>query len=153
VLDLGAAPGSWSQVAAQLVGPKGRVVAVDISEIAPLPGVFALKCDITSPDCQARMLEALGGAADVVLCDAAPSTTGVAIADHARSIGLAEAALDVAGKCLRPGGAFVVKVFRGADFDAYFASVRRAFASAKVSVPEATRRESKEAYVVALGRR
>jgi 23S rRNA (uridine2552-2'-O)-methyltransferase len=153
VLDLGAAPGSWSQVAVQMVGPNGCVVAVDVAEMAPLPGVRVLTCDITSAECQARMLEALGGPADVVLCDAAPSTTGVALADHARSIALAEAALDVAGRCLRPGGGFVVKVFRGADFDVYFAAVRRGFASAKVSVPEATRRESREAYVVGLGKK
>jgi len=153
VLDLGAAPGSWSQVAAQLVLPKGRVVAVDIAEMAPLPGVVVLRCDITSRECQTRMLEVLGGAADVVICDAAPSTTGVALADHARSIALAEAALEVADTCLRPGGGFVSKVFRGADFDAYLAAVRRAFTSAKVCVPEATRRESKEAYVVGLGKK
>ena len=153
VLDLGAAPGSWSQVAAGVVGPKGRVVAVDIAEMAALPGVVVLQCDITTAECQGRMLEALGGPADAVLCDAAPSTTGIALADHARSIALAEAALDVAGRCLRQGGGFVVKVFRGADFDAYLAAVRRAFASAKVSVPEATRKESKEAYVVGLGKK
>lgn len=151
VLDLGAAPGSWSQVAARLVGPKGRVVAVDIAEIAPLPGVVVLQGDITNAECHARMIEALGGPADAVLCDAAPSTTGVALADHARSIALAEAALEVAGKCLRPGGGFVVKVFRGSDFDAYLGAVRPRFSSAKVAVPEATRRESKEAYVVGLG--
>jgi 23S rRNA (uridine2552-2'-O)-methyltransferase len=153
VLDLGAAPGSWSQVAAKLVGPRGRVVAVDVAEMAPLPGVAVLRCDITTAECQARMLEALGGPADAVLCDAAPSTSGVALADHARSIALAEAALEVASRCLRPGGGFVVKVFRGADFDAYVAAVRRGFTSAKTSVPEATRRESKEAYVVGLGKK
>jgi 23S rRNA (uridine2552-2'-O)-methyltransferase len=153
ILDLGAAPGSWSQVAARLVGPAGRVVAVDVAEMAPLPGVTVLRCDITDVECQAAILGALDGPADVVLCDAAPSTTGIALADHARSIVLAEAALDVARRCLRSGGHFVVKVFRGSDFDAYLAEVRRAFASAKVTVPEATRKESKEAFVVGLGAR
>lgn len=151
VLDLGAAPGGWSQVVARLAGPGARLVAVDVAEMAPIPGVTVLRCDITAPECLQQIRKALGGPADVVVSDVAPSTSGIALADHARSIDLSTAALAIARQVLRPGGAFVVKVFRGPDFDAYVAEVRRAFQTARTVVPEATRKESKEAYVVGLG--
>lgn len=151
VLDLGAAPGGWSQVASELAGPSGRVVAVDVAEMAPLPGVRVLRCDIADPDCVRQMREALEGPADVVLSDAAPSTSGIALADHARSIELGQAALEAARQVLRPGGAFAVKVFRGPDFDAFVGQARGHFQSARTVVPEATRKESKEAYVVGTG--
>ena len=150
VLDLGAAPGSWTQLASQVVGPKGKVVAVDLSEIAPIPNVTILRGDITDPEVQRQLREALGGPADAVLSDVAPATTGIAVVDHARSIALSEAALDIARQVLKPGGTFVVKVFRGGDFDAFVAEVRRYFQVVKIVVPEATRKESKEAYVVGL---
>jgi len=153
ILDLGAAPGGWSQVAARLAGPGARLVAVDLTQMAPIPGVRILRCDITDPDCLRQIRDALGGEADVVLSDVAPSTTGIALADHARSIDLSTAALEIARQTLRPGGSFVVKVFRGPDFDGFVAHVRRHFQTARVVVPEATRKESKEAYVVGLGLR
>ena len=151
VVDLGAAPGSWSQITAQIVGPRGRVVAVDLTEIAPLPNVVTIQADMTHPAALQAIRDALGRPADAVLSDAAPATTGIAITDHARSVELCRTALGLAGELLRPGGAFVTKIFRGSDFDAFLAEVKRRFAQVKVVVPEATRKESKEAFVVGLG--
>jgi 23S rRNA (uridine2552-2'-O)-methyltransferase len=151
VVDLGAAPGSWSQVIAKLVGPAGRIVAVDLNEIEPIPGVVTIQADMTHPAVREMIRESLGRPADAVLSDAAPSTTGIAITDHTRSIALCEAALDIASGLLRPGGAFVTKVFRGPDFDGFVSDVKKRFAKVRVVVPEATRKESKEAFVVATG--
>lgn len=145
VLDLGAAPGSWSQVAAEVVGPAGRVVAVDLSPIEPIPGVVTLQADIREPLAELPL-------ADAVLSDVSPRISGNRIADHARSIELAEASLGVAVAHSRRGAGFVVKVFRGEDFDAFAARVKRAYRTVKVVVPEATRQESREAYVVGLSR-
>ncbi|MBI2942415.1 MAG: RlmE family RNA methyltransferase [Chloroflexi bacterium] len=153
VLDLGAAPGSWSQLAATLVGPPGRVVAVDLQPIAPIPGVKTLVGDIRLAETLERAQAELGGPADVVLSDVAPATTGIAVTDHARSIELASAALAVAEQTLRPGGALVVKVFRGPDFDQFLGAVRQRFGATKVAIPEATRKESREAFIVGLGYR
>lgn len=152
VVDLGAAPGSWSQVARELVGPEGRVIAVDLAPMEPLEGVIALQGDITDPATWTQLEEAAGGAVDVVLCDAAPSTTGIQVRDHALSIGLAEAALALAMRLLRPGGHFVVKIFEGGDFPNFLTQVRKAFRSAKVYHPPASRKESKELYVIAQER-
>jgi len=151
VLDLGAAPGSWSQFAAKIVGPRGRIVAVDLQPIAPISGVRTFTGDMLLAETQDRMVAELGGPADVVLSDAAPSTSGIALTDHVRSIELARAALSVAERTLRPGGSFVVKVFRGPDFDEFLKSVRAHFSTVKVSIPEATRKESREAYIIGLG--
>jgi 23S rRNA (uridine2552-2'-O)-methyltransferase len=153
VVDLGAAPGSWTQVALDRVGPTGRVVAVDITVIAPLGSALVLQMDITASDCPARIAEALARPADAVLSDAAPSTTGVALVDHVRSMELCDASLAVAVALLRPGGAYVAKAFRGEDFDGFVREVRRHFARTEVTVPEATRSESKEAFVIGLGLR
>lgn len=151
VVDLGAAPGSWSQLAVQLVGPNGKVVAVDLQPIAELPGVHSLVGDIRELATIERVRDALGGPADVVLSDVAPKTTGVAVTDQARSIELAEAALEVAEQVLRPRGAFFVKVFQGPDFKGYLEVVRRKFLTARVVVPEATRKESQEVFVLGVG--
>lgn len=151
VVDLGAAPGSWAQVAAAAVGTSGRVVGVDLSPIEPLPGVDVLQGDICLPATAERVRERLGGAADVVLSDLAPQTTGIKVADHLRQIVLAECALNLARGILKPGGAFVTKVFQGGDFDAFVAETRRHFASVRVSVPPATRQESREVFVVGTG--
>jgi len=150
VLDLGAAPGGWSQVAAKLVGPQGTVVAVDKVAMEPLPGVTFVQGDLTAPDLAER-IRALVGTVDVVLSDAAPSTSGVRLRDHALSIGLAQAALRVARALLKPGGHLVVKAFEGEDFPAFLAEVRRHFRSVKPYSPPASRRESAEVYVVAKG--
>jgi 23S rRNA (uridine2552-2'-O)-methyltransferase len=151
VVDLGAAPGSWSQAAAQIVGRRGRVVAVDLTEIAPLPDVVTIQADITHPATLQAIRDALGRAADAVISDAAPATTGIAVTDHARSLELCQAALQIARELLRPGGSFVTKVFRGSDFDAFVADVKRHFAQVRTVVPDATRKESRECFVVGLG--
>ncbi|HVC32744.1 MAG TPA: RlmE family RNA methyltransferase [Chloroflexota bacterium] len=151
VLDLGAAPGSWSQVAYERVGPAGRVVAVDLQPIPHLPGVETLVGDVRAASTLAAIQQALRQRADVVLSDVAPAATGILVTDQARAIELATSALAVARATLRPGGAFVVKVFRGEDFDQFLGDVRRSFKKVNVAIPEATRAESREAYVVARG--
>jgi 23S rRNA (uridine2552-2'-O)-methyltransferase len=151
ILDLGAAPGGWSQVASQLAGERGRVVAVDLAAMEPLPGVVSLQADMLDPDTLPTLLEALGGLADVVLSDAAPQVTGIRVTDHARSMSLAEGALEIARHVLRPGGHLVVKVFEGGDFPEFLQEVRRAFRSVKSTHPAASRQESRELFVVARG--
>jgi 23S rRNA (uridine2552-2'-O)-methyltransferase len=153
VLDLGAAPGSWSQVATQIVGRAGRVVAVDLQPMEPIPGVVALEGDITDPAVQAGLVEAAGGAVDVVLSDAAPNVSGIALRDHVRSIELVRSALDVALRVLAPGGHFVAKAFEGEDLPALIVDLRRVFARVKPHYPAATRREGKEIFLVCRGRR
>lgn len=150
VLDLGAAPGSWSQVARQLTGPKGKVVAVDLSSMEPLPGVEVVRGDITSDECLDHLAELLPHGADVVLSDVSPRVSGIPVADQARSIELADASLAAASRLLRPGGSFVVKVFQGPDFAALVARVRKCFERVQVVQPPATRQESSERYVVGL---
>ncbi len=151
VIDLGAAPGSWSQVAARLVGKKGRVVALDLQEIAPIPGVIVLQGDMTSPEVQAQAIAAAGGPVDVVLSDAAPFTTGVKLRDHVLSMELGHAALEVARQVLRPGGNLVIKVFQGEDLPPLVRAVKLAFHPVKLHVPPATRKESWEQFIVAQG--
>ena len=148
VLDLGAAPGSWSQVAAKTVGRSGQVLAVDLQPIDPIPGVQTIQGDITSPEVQAQMLEATGGQVDVVLSDAAPNTSGIRDRDHALSIELVYAALDVAQRALKPGGHFVAKVFEGEDLPQLIVDLRQSFATVKPFYPEATRREGYEVFLV-----
>ena len=151
VLDLGAAPGSWSQVAAKMVGRSGKVLAVDLQPIDPIPGVETIQGDITSPDVQAQMLEATGGPVDVVLSDAAPNTTGIRERDHALSIELVYAALDVARRSLKPGGHFAAKVFEGEDLPQLIVALRGHFALVKPHYPQASRRESLEVFLVCKG--
>ena len=153
VLDLGAAPGSWSQVAAELVGSQGRVVAVDLQEMEPIPGVLVLQGDMTDLMVQDRMIEAVGGQADVVLSDAAPSTTGIKLRDHVLSMELIRAALAVAEQILRPGGNFVAKAFPGEDFPGVVHDVKMAFRHVKVAKPDASRKESWERFIVARNRK
>jgi 23S rRNA (uridine2552-2'-O)-methyltransferase len=151
VLDLGAAPGSWSQVAAQIVGRAGRVIAVDLQPIEPIPGVTVLQGDITSSEIQAHMIAAADGLVDVVLCDAAPNVSGIRARDHALSIELVYAALDVARQNLKSGGHFVAKAFEGEDLPQLIATLRRHFVNVKPHYPQATRQESREIYLVCKG--
>lgn len=153
VVDLGAAPGSWSQVAAGIVGATGRVVALDLQEIAPLPGVTILQGDMTDPAVQARVVETAGGRADVVLSDAAPFTSGIKLQDQARSLTLARAALAVAQTLLRPGGHLVIKIFEGPDLPTFLKEVQQRFQSARIHAPAASRQESKETFIIAQGYR
>lgn len=147
VVDLGAAPGGWLQVAAKLSG--GIVVGVDIEEILPIPGVVTIQADITEERTVELVKDALGGEADVVICDAAPNLTGAWDMDHAVSVDLARSALKMAKKILKPKGNFAVKVFQGDLFLDFLNDVRREFSSVQAHSPPASRKESAETYVVA----
>lgn len=151
VLDLGAAPGGWSQIAQQRVGAKGHVVAADILAMEPLGGVTFLLVDLLADETPALLRAALGGPADVVLTDMAAPTTGHRQTDHLRTSALLEAALDVAEGTLKPGGAFVGKVFQGGATGALLQRLKKAFKTVKHVKPPASRAESVELYLVALG--
>jgi 23S rRNA (uridine2552-2'-O)-methyltransferase len=149
VVDLGAAPGSWSQVLVERVGRSGRVVAVDLLEVAPLPGVTVIQGDFGDEAVLGRLEGALGGRKiDLVVSDMAPNISGVRSSDQARSIHLCELALDFAETHLNSGGAFVVKAFQGAGFPEFLAAMRRIFVSVASRKPGASRGESKEMYLV-----
>jgi 23S rRNA (uridine2552-2'-O)-methyltransferase len=158
VVDLGAAPGGWTQVAiaaTQAGGGKGRavgrVVALDLLEMAPLAGAEILRLDFLDAAAPDALKAALGGPADVVLSDMAAPATGHAKTDHLRIVALAEAALEFAETVLAPGGAFVVKVFQGGAEGALLQRLRRRFAGVRHAKPPASRAESAETYVVATG--
>ena len=149
-LDLGASPGGWSQYAAKLIGPSGRLVALDLLPMEPIPGVTFLQGDFGQQETQRRLAELLGEhAVDLVLCDLAPNISGMRAVDQARSIGLAEDALALASEVLRPGGDFLAKLFQGEGFEAYVRQVRSAFARTRMIKPAASRPESRENYVLA----
>ena len=150
VLDLGAAPGGWSQVAAARVGDKGTVLAADILEMEPIAGVEFLHCDFLAPETPAALKQALGGEADLVLSDMASPTTGHRPTDHIRTLALFEAALDLAEDVLKPGGAFVGKVFQGGAANNVLVRVKKRFAEVKHVKPPASRAESVELYLVAM---
>ena len=151
VLDLGAAPGGWSQVVARKVGPQGRVVAIDLLEIAPISGVSVLRGDVREPQAREALREALGGTADLVLSDLSPNLSGIPGVDQARGAELAELALELAGEILKPTGALVVKVFQGEAFAEVLNRIKRAFKAVSVRKPGASRGESRETYVLARG--
>jgi 23S rRNA (uridine2552-2'-O)-methyltransferase len=155
VVDLGAAPGGWSQIAAQrvqLMAGRGRVVAVDLAEMEPVSGVIQLNLDMTDPDAADRLREALGGRkADLVLSDMHAAATGHKSTDHLRIVGLVEAALDLAEDILVPGGAFLCKVLHGGAGKEVVARLNRAFAKVRHVKPKASRAESAEMYVLATG--
>ena len=148
VLDLGAAPGSWSQVAVSRVGPKGRVVALDILPMQPLHGVEIIQMDFREQQALDQ-LTALGVApCDLVLSDMAPNISGVRAADQAAAMYLAELALDFSQESLRVAGTLVVKVFQGAGFDELLRTMRGEFATVQVRKPKASRDRSREVYLV-----
>lgn len=155
VVDLGAAPGGWTQVAVDRVragaGGKGKVVALDIADMNPVAGGTFLRFDFLDPAAPAAVAAALAGPADVVLSDMAPSTTGHRETDHLRILNLAEAALALALAVLKPGGAFVTKLFQGAGEVEYVAALRRHFATVRRIKPPASRAESSELYLAATG--
>jgi 23S rRNA (uridine2552-2'-O)-methyltransferase len=152
VVDLGAAPGSWSQVAAAKLGARGRVVAVDLLPMEPLPGVYFLQGDFREQEVLDALLLALGGSkADLVISDLAPNISGIGVSDQARSMYLAELALEFAQKCLKPGGSLLVKVFQGAGFTEFLAAMRKAFAKVGSRKPEASRGRSSEMYLLGKG--
>jgi 23S rRNA (uridine2552-2'-O)-methyltransferase len=153
VLDLGAAPGGWSQVAAKRVGAKGTVVAADLLDITPVPGVTVLKLDLSNAGVIPTLEQALGGPADLVLSDMAAPTTGHRATDHLRTIALLEAALEIAAAVLKPGGVFVGKVFQGGATGELLARIKKMFREVKHVKPRASRAESVELYLVARGYR
>jgi 23S rRNA (uridine2552-2'-O)-methyltransferase len=150
LVDLGAAPGGWSQMARPMVGAKGRVIATDILDIEPIPGVDFL-CGDFREESVLKGVEALVGeqALDLVLSDMAPNISGIDAADQAASLHLCELALEFAKQHLKPQGAFVVKVFQGEGFDAYLKAVREVFGSVSIRKPKASRPRSSEVYLVA----
>jgi len=149
VLDLGAAPGGWTQVAAQRVRPGGRVVALDCLEFESLGGVISIRGDFHDASVRARVVEALAGPADLVLCDLSPNLTGIASADQARAAQLVELAATFACELLRPEGAFLCKIFHGEAFAGLREMLKGAFESLQVRKPSASRSESRETYVLA----
>lgn len=150
VVDLGASPGGWAQVAAAKVGPRGRVLAVDILEMAPIPGVEFVQADFTQPEAARALAARLGPASvDLVLSDMAPNISGIGVADQARATSLAEAALDFARTHLKPGGTLVVKLFQGAGFEDFVRQARQAFRRVAVRKPAASRSRSREVYLLA----
>jgi 23S rRNA (uridine2552-2'-O)-methyltransferase len=149
VADLGAAPGGWLQVAAERVGPKGKVVGVDIQTIEPIEGVQTVQGDMRKEETVMDMLELLGGKADVVLSDMSPNISGSYNMDHARSVDLCEHALEFAQKVLRPGGSLVLKIFEGDMMPDFMKRVRASFKDIKLYGPEASRSSSSEIYIVA----
>lgn len=151
IVDLGAAPGGWSQIAAKKIGPKGKLVALDILEMEPLPGVTILHLDFLAPEAPAQLKQALDGEADLVLSDMAPSTTGHAKTDHIRIMDLAENAALFATEILAPGGAFVCKLFQGGAEKTLLDLLRKHFAKVKHAKPAASRSDSSESYIVAQG--
>jgi len=154
VVDLGAAPGGWSEYAASRVGPKGRVIAVDILPMAPIGGVEAITGDFTENAVLDLILQRLSGArVDLVLSDMAPNISGVAVSDQARSMSLAELALDFASRVLQPGGNLLVKVFQGAGFPEFLKALREQFETVQTRKPAASRSRSAEMYLIARGYR
>jgi len=152
VVDLGAAPGGWTQVAAHLVGPSGRVVGFDLLPIAPVAGVILIQGDFRESVPLAELRSALDGApVDLVLSDLAPNVSGIAAVDQPRAIYLCELALDLCREVLKPGGALIVKVFQGVGFDPYLSDLRAAFRRVASRKPKASRAESREVYLVAQG--
>ncbi|MCP5130434.1 MAG: 23S rRNA (uridine(2552)-2'-O)-methyltransferase RlmE [Pseudomonadales bacterium] len=150
VLDLGSAPGGWSQVAVALVGHSGRVIASDILPMDSLAGVEFIEGDFTSDDVFRRILDAIGDTpVDLVISDMAPNMSGVNAVDQPRSIYLVELALDMAQRVLAPGGAFVSKVFHGEGFDELFRTARDSFGKVVTRKPKASRPRSREVYLVA----
>jgi len=150
VVDLGAAPGGWTQVAVARA-PNGRVVSVDTSQMDPVPGATTLCLDALSADAPAAITAALGGPADLVLSDMATPATGHGATDHLRVMALTEAAFAIAREVLAPGGAFLAKVLRGGTERALLEALRRDFAQVRHAKPPASRKQSRELYVVATG--
>ena len=151
VVDLGCAPGGWSQVAAKHLGASGAVVGIDLQETDSLPGAILLHGDFRDEATVAQIRAALGGPADLVLSDMAAPATGHAATDHLRVVALAEGALALAETLLKPGGAFVAKVFQGGAAGELLGALKKSFAEVRHAKPAASRAESAETYVVAKG--
>ena len=154
VVDLGAAPGGWSQYAAKVLNGKGTVVALDLLPMAALTGVTFIEGDFREPGPLAALKEVLGGQpVDLVMSDMAPNMSGIDAVDQPRQLYLAELALEFSRDVLRPGGVFLAKVFQGAGFDELLRAVRREFETVRMKKPPASRARSAEMYLLATGRR
>jgi len=154
VVDLGAAPGGWSQVLAPLVGSAGRVIALDVLEMAPVEGVSFIRGDFSETATLERLEKELSGRhIDLVISDMAPNISGVGLVDQARSVGLAELALEFARDRLKPGGSFLVKMFQGSGIDEFRKQLAESFSTVAVRKPRASRDRSSELYLLARGRR
>jgi len=153
VLDLGAAPGGWLQVAAERVGPRGYVLGVDLKQIRGLPhrNVSSIVLDVTSEGAEERVAGALPRGADAVLSDLSPNVSGVWELDHARQIGLAQRSISIAERVLRPGGSMVLKLFQGDLFDDTVSGLRAGFSYVRLVRPAASRKRSSEIYAVCKG--
>src|SRR3984957_15214628 len=151
VVDLGAAPGGWSEIATKRIGAKGRIIALDILDMKPIPGVEFLHLDFLDNAAPNRLKELLGGPADVVLSDMAANTTGHRQTDHLRIMALAEAAVQFARVVLAPGGVFLCKVLQGGTEANLLAELKRDFESVKHVKPPASRTDSAELYLLARG--
>ncbi|MFT4196866.1 MAG: 23S rRNA (uridine(2552)-2'-O)-methyltransferase RlmE [Pseudoxanthomonas sp.] len=154
VVDLGAAPGGWSQYVRQALGDSGRVVAMDILEMPPLAGVEFLHGDFRDQAVSSRLDAMLAGQpVDLVLSDMAPNKSGVEAVDQPRAMYLAELAMEFADRHLKPGGAFLIKLFQGSGFDDYLRQLRRRYQRVVIRKPDASRRRSPEVYALGQGRR
>jgi 23S rRNA (uridine2552-2'-O)-methyltransferase len=154
VVDLGAAPGGWSQLVRQRLGEEGTVIALDILPMQGLAGVDFLQGDFREESVLRELESRLDGRkVDLVLSDMAPNMSGVALADQIRAMDLAELALDFSRQWLKPGGAFLIKLFQGAGFDDYLRSLRADFTRVTMRKPKASRARSREVYALALGRK
>ena len=152
VVDLGAAPGGWSQYAAQSVGDKGVVIACDILPMDPIAGVNFLQGDFREENVLKALLEKIGGKnVDIVMSDMAPNMSGNNFVDQARSMYLIELALDMCREVLKTNGTFIVKVFHGEGFDEFFREIKKVFTSVKTRKPDSSRARSREVYLVASG--
>jgi 23S rRNA (uridine2552-2'-O)-methyltransferase len=150
VVDLGAAPGGWSQVASKCVGAKGRVIAIDILAMEPLPGVEFMQGDFGDEAVLDELLAVIGGAeVDWVISDLAPNLSGIDSVDQPKSMELAELALDLASKVLKTGGGFLTKMFQGEGFDPFLVAVRQQFKKVVIRKPKASRDRSREVYILA----
>ncbi len=151
VVDLGAAPGGWSQVAAKRIGDGGRIVAIDLLDIEPIAGVDFIQLDFLDPAAPDQLKARLGGEADIVLTDMAANATGHRKTDHLKIVALVEAAAEFAREVLKPGGAFLAKVIQGGTEPALLAQLKKDFASVRHVKPAASRAESAELYLLATG--
>ena len=152
VIDLGAAPGGWSQVTSRLIGGQGRLIASDILEMDSIPDVTFIQGDFTEDAVLTQILEAVGNTqVDLVISDMAPNMSGLSAVDMPRAMFLCELALDLAGRVLRPGGDFLIKVFQGEGFDIYHKDIRKLFDKVQMRKPLSSRDRSREQYLLGRG--
>ncbi|MGE8069306.1 23S rRNA (uridine(2552)-2'-O)-methyltransferase RlmE [Pseudomonas sp. NPDC089569] len=154
VVDLGAAPGGWSQVTSRLIGGQGRLIASDILEMDSIPDVTFIQGDFTQDEVLARILEAVGNSqVDLVISDMAPNMSGTPAVDMPKAMFLCELALDLAARILKPGGNFLIKIFQGEGFDVYLKDARQKFDKVQMIKPDSSRDSSREQYLLAWGYR